>query len=92
MEQDDQLLAQEIRARYFPGETGLICLLPEIRTLYFSHKLNFIFRGWGDQLLDICNDWNQLHFSRLCRLLRIHYVVSFMIFQKYVTRPNCGYF
>ena len=32
MEQDDQLLAQEIRAHYFPGETGAIfynifCLL-----------------------------------------------------------------
>ena len=52
MEQDDQLLAQEIRAHYFPGETGAIfsqhilsffCLL-EIRALYFSDKSKFIFR------------------------------------------------
>ena len=27
MEQDDQLLAQEIRAHYFPGEAGSIYLI-----------------------------------------------------------------
>ena len=90
MEQDDQLLAQEIRAHYFPGETGSMCLmtktrpvfLHEIHALYFSRVLNFVLRGWRDQLLDICHDWNQLHLSRLCWLLRLHHVVSFVIFSK----------
>ena len=50
--------------------------LQELPALCFSYKSNFNFRGWGDQLLDICHDRNQLHLSRLCRLLRLHHVVS----------------